>query len=59
MDEGADAAKAYRKRAAELRVRAEDMTDADNRRIMLSVARLYEQLAKAVEFIARGPKILN
>ena len=56
MDEGADAAKAYRQRAAELRARAERMKDADNIRIMLSAARNYERLAEAVECIARGTK---
>jgi hypothetical protein len=49
MEVGADAAKAYRKRAAELREKAAQMKDLESRMLMLSVAKGYEYLAAMIE----------
>ena len=49
MQNPAEAVQAYRKLAAELRERAADMIDPDNRTVMLSAANGYEHLAQMVE----------
>jgi hypothetical protein len=49
MEVGADAARAYRKCAAEMREKAAHMKDLKSRMLMLSVAEGYEYLAALVE----------
>jgi hypothetical protein len=55
MEVGPDAAKAYRKCAAELRDKAEHMKNIKSRMLMLSVAEGYECLAATVETLGREP----
>jgi hypothetical protein len=54
MDGGSFTAKNYRERANELRAQAQSMTDPGNRKIMLSIADNYEQLAKNIEAVTRA-----
>ena len=56
MEAGADAAKAYRKRAAELREKAAHMKDLESRRLMLSAAEGYEYLAAMIEKLGKQPR---
>ena len=49
MEVGGDAAKAYRKRAAEMREKAAHMKDLKSRVSMLSAAEGYEYLAAMIE----------
>ena len=55
MEAGADAAKAYRKRAAELREKAAHMKDLKSRMLMLSAAEGYEYLAAMIEKFGKEP----
>ena len=49
MENSAEAAREYRKLAAELREKAALMNDPDNRTVMLSAASGYESLAEMIE----------
>ena len=53
MDESAEKAKEHRKRAADIRMHAQLLTDASCRAAMVSVAEGYERLATALEKIAK------
>jgi hypothetical protein len=55
MEVGADAAKAYRKRAAEMREKAAHMKDLKSGMLMLSAVEGYEYLAAMVETLGREP----
>ena len=55
MEVRADAAQAYRKRAAEMREKTAHMKDLESRRLMLSAAEGYEYLAAMVEKLGREP----
>lgn len=50
------AARLYRQRAIELRTQAHNMDDENNRKLGLSIADNYDQLAKNIEAIASAAK---
>jgi len=49
MSEGAQSAKGYRARAAQIRADADAMTNPETRQALLRIAANYEQLAYRVE----------
>ena len=58
-DEDARSTKGYRQRAADLRAKAETMTNPQTKKMLQEVAANYDQLAKSLNVMARGLKGRN